>query len=170
MNIQPIRDICKKYGETVLRMSLSHMVAVGSDRLRNANVEEAVKVILASDSQNALITPQMQAEILRCACELAQQDLWDILGFVQTDIGIQGVVTHPGVIVDFYDGLSGRRYGTFVLPPDTDEELIEDVAAEIRNAKTSVSRGDQVPGIIRSEFQKKGIRPKVVGQDFGIEL
>lgn len=170
MNINSIREICKKHGEAVFRMSLSHMVAVGADRLRNINVEEAVKEILATDNPKALITPQMQASILRCTCELAQQDLWDILAFVQTDIGIQGISVHPGVYVDFCDKQTGGKLCTCVLPAGTDEDLIEEVAEEIRKNKLPNSFGAQLSSLIRAEFRKKGIRVEPVGQDLGIEL
>lgn len=170
MNINSIREICKKHGEAVFRMALSHMVAVGSDRLRSINVDEAVKEILASDNPKALITPQMQASILRCTCELAQQDLWDILAFVQTDIGIQGISIHPGVIVDFYDARTDTKCCTYVLPADTSEDLIEDVADEIRKEKHALMSGNPLRELIRAEFRKKGIRVEDVGQDLGIEL
>lgn len=170
MKIKEIREICNKYGENVFRMALSHMVAVGSDRLQKANVEEAVKAILASDSQNALITPQLQVEILRCAYELAHHDLWDILAFVQTDIFIHGVTVHPGIIVDFYDGQSDKKCCTYVLPADTDEELIEEVADTIRKKRSLHNYGGMLDAAVRTEFKEKGIALKPVGQDFGIEL
>ena len=170
MNINSIREICKKHGEAVFRMSLSHMVEVGADRLRNINVEEAVKEILASDNTKVFITPQMQVSILRCSCELAQQDLWDILAFVQTDIGIQGVSIHPGVYVDFYDTRTDTKCCTYVLPADTSEDLIEDVADEIRKARPARCNSAQLAELVQSEFRKKGIRVEPVGQDLGIEL
>lgn len=171
MKIKEIREICNKYGENVFRMALSHMVAVGSDQLRRANMEEAVKVILASDSQNALITPQMQVKILRCAYELARHhELWDILAFVQTDICIHGVTVHPGIIVDFYDGRSNKKCCTYVLPADTDEELIEEVTDAIRKKRSLHNYGGMLDAAVRTEFKEKGIALKPVGQDFGIEL
>lgn len=169
MKITTIRNICKKYSEAVFRMALTHMVEVGADRLRNINVEEAVKEILAS-KQKSILTPAMQAEILRCACELAQQDLWDILAFVQTDISIQGVSIHPGVYVDFYDTRTDTKCCTYVLPADTSEDLIEDVADEIRKEKHALMSGNHLAELICSEFRKKGIRVEPVGQDLGIEL
>ena len=170
MKITTIRNICKKYNEGVFRMALTHMVEVGADRLRNINVEEAVKEILASDNSKAFITPQMQASILRCACELALQDLWDILAFVQTDISIRGVSIHPGVYVDFYDTRTDTKCCTYVLPADTSEDLIEDVADEIRKEKHALMSGNHLAELICSEFRKKGIRVEPVGQDLGIEL
>lgn len=170
MKLEKIREISKKHGENVFRMALSHMVAVGADCLHNINVEEAVKEILASDEPAALITPQMQAAILRCAWELAQQDLWDILAFVQTDIGIQGISVHPGVIVDFYDQQRGVKCCTFVLPADTSDDQIEDVAEEIRKAKLPHCHDDQLAALIRTEFRKKGICVDAVKQDWGIEV
>lgn len=170
MKIKEIRNICKKYSEAVFRMALSHMVAVGSDRLRNINVEEAVKEILASDNPKAFITPQMQASILRCACELAQQDLWDILAFVQTDISIHGVVIHPGVIVGFYEGMGDKKYCTYVLPADTSEDLIEDVAEAIRNTRPAHCNNAQLAELVRSEFRKKSIRVKDIEEDLDIGL
>lgn len=170
MKLNTIREICKEHGVAVFRMALSHMVAVGSDCLRNADMEKAVKVILASDDPKGLITPQMQTSILRCACELAQQDLWDILAFIQTDIGIQGISIHPGVYVDFYDTRTDTKCCTYVLPADTSEDLIEEVAEEIRRKKLPNIFGSQLSDLIRTEFRKKGIRVEAVGQDLGIEL
>lgn len=171
MRSNEIRDICKRYGESVFRMALSHMVAVGTDRLQNINVDETVKEIHATGG-NPLITPDMQAAILRCAYELAQKDLWDILAFIQTDITIHGISIHPGVIVDFFDSRTEKKCCTYVLPADTDEELIEEVAAEIRKAKSAAGQPGQAQTqyMICNEFKKRSIYPKQIGQDFGIEL
>ena len=169
MRNNEIRDICKRYGENVFRMALSHMVAVGTDRLQNINVDETVKEIHATGG-NSLITPDMQAAILRCAYELAQKDLWDILAFVQTDIAIHGISIHPGVIVDFYDPWTETKCCTYVLPADTSEDLIEDVAEEIRKARPACCKSEQLADLIRTAFRKKGVRVENIGQDLGIEL
>lgn len=170
MKIKEIRGICRKYSEPVFRMALSHLAAEGIDHLKSVNVESAAQSILTTGS-NGLITPELQVMILKCSCELAQHELWDILAFVQTDIGIYGVTTHPGVIVDFYDTKDcHKKYCTFVMPPNTDEETIEEIADKIRKAKPAYCSDDQVVELIRKTFCKNGIHPSSIGQDFGIEI
>lgn len=169
MKIKEIREICKRYGEPVFRMALTHMTSVGTYHLQNTNIEETVKEIMES-GRNTFITPAMQVEILRCAGELAKHDLWDILSFVQMDIGIQGVTVHPGVIVDFFDSRTDKKCCTYVLPADIDEDLIEEVADTIRKKRSLHNYGGQIDAAIRTEFREKGVTVKPVGQDFGIEI
>ena len=169
MKNNEIRNIYKKFGEPVFRMALSHMVAIGSNRMKKVVIEDAVREILTAGS-NGLITHEMQIEILKCSWELAQHELWDILAFVQTDIGIQGVTIHPGVIVDFFDSRTDKKCCTYVLPADIDEDLIEEVADTIRKKRSLHNYGGQLDAAIRTELREKGVTVKPVGQDFGIEI
>ena len=170
MKIKEIREICKKYSEPVFRMALSHMAATGMDQLKTVDVEKAVEQILSAGS-NGLLTTDMQIQILKCAWELAQHELWDILAFVQTDICIYGVTTHPGVIVDFFDSRIEKKCCTYVLPADTDEGVIEEVADTIRKDRALHDYyGGQLDAAVRTKFKEKGITLKPVGQDFGIEI
>lgn len=170
MSIKEIRAICNNYGEAVFRMALAHLFEVGADRLRNVNVEEAVKEILASKTKNAIITGEMQVQILRCSCELANKEIMDILAFVKTDIGFSGVTVHPGIFIDFCSKRSGRLYTTYVAPSGTDEDQIEEVVDSIRQNLMNTCRDGNVSSVIRHEFNKKGIRLGVIQPDMTFEI
>lgn len=169
MSNNAICGIYKKYGEAVFRMALAHLFEVGADRLRHINVEETVREVMASD-KNAIITPEMQVAILRCSCELANKEVMDILAFVKTDIGFNGVTVHPGIFIDFCSKRSGRLYTTYVAPSGTDEEEIEEVVETIRKNLMQTSRDGNVAAVIRREFSKKGIHMSAIPSDMLFEI
>lgn len=163
-----IKELYKKYGDIVFRMALSHLCHVGVDRIKDVNIEESVKEVLASPN-NTLIDNKLQAEILKCAYALAQLSLWDILAFVKTDVEISGVTVHPGIIVDFHNKSTGWNYATYVIPSGTNEDTIEEIAAEVREKNTLYSK-EKVQSMLVSAFRSRGIFLKPVEQDMSIGI
>ena len=110
-NYKNIKEIKKKYGDNIFRMAISHLYETGIKAIQDVDVEPICKKIIDETPESAIMTGELQADILRCAAELSKLPLWDVLRFVQTDIKIFGATVHPGVIVEF------RRYnaGKYVL-------------------------------------------------------
>ena len=92
MNKQ-IAEIRKKYGEPMLRMAIDHVISVGTNNLKNVNADKVCAQILKETPENSIMTPEFSAELMRCAIELAQVPVGDILKYIQTDMRYDGVGT-----------------------------------------------------------------------------
>lgn len=90
-NYMQIRGISDKYGEVMFRCGLTHLVDVGGRNLQNDElVKEAIEEIRKSTPDNSVMTADFQADIVNCAHDLAQLDIWDVLRYVKTDLPIGG--------------------------------------------------------------------------------
>ena len=87
--LKKIRDIENRYGLMLFRMGLSHLVDVGHRHLDNADVDEAIKQIMAQGEEDkangkvATMTPEFQCTIIRCAAELAQFSVWTLFAYIK---------------------------------------------------------------------------------------
>ena len=121
-----IGEISRKYGEHVFRMAITHLMQVGVDNLKDADVEAVCQKMMKETPENYIMTPEFRCNILKCSVDLAQIPVWDILKYIQTDIGIDGVTVHPGIIVNFRQNATCRELMTCVVPADTDDEKLEE--------------------------------------------
>lgn len=154
-NYKNIKDIQKKYGENIFRMAITHLFETGVKALQDVDVEPICKKIIDETPESAIMTGELQADILRCAAELAKLSLWDVLRFVQTDVQIYGATVHPGVIIEF------RRI---------DDEKIDEVTTciEKKIAEHSSEKGAyRLPyeDFIKEGFKEFGIRPQAIVPD-----
>lgn len=122
-----ISEINREYGENIFRMAITHLIQVGANNLKDADVEATCETIMQETPANYIMTPEFRCNILRCSVELAQEPIWDVLKYIKTDIGIDGVTVHPGVIVDFKQNATGNHIMTCVVPADTYDETLEEV-------------------------------------------
>lgn len=133
MNKQ-IDDIRKKYGEPMLRMAIDHIIGVGTNNLKNVNADEVCARILKETPANSIMTPEFSAELMRCAIELSQIAIGDILKYIQTDMRYDGVTVHPGIIIRFRQNATCHNIMTCVIPADTDEETLEEAVKTVEDA------------------------------------
>ena len=88
-NIRELRKIENKYGLTLFRMGLSHLVDIGHRHLDEDFVSEGIKQIMTEDESNKanginpIITAEFQCEILRCSAELAQFSIWTLFAYIK---------------------------------------------------------------------------------------
>ncbi len=132
MNKQ-IAEIRKKYGEPMLRMAIDHVISVGTNNLKNVNADKVCAQILKETPENSIMTPEFSAELMRCAIELAQVPVGDILKYIQTDMRYDGVTVHPGIIVRFRQNATCHHIMTCVIPADTDEETLEETVKTVED-------------------------------------
>lgn len=132
MNKQ-IAEIRKKYGEPMLRMAIDHVISVGTNNLKNVNADKVCAQILKETPENSIMTPEFSAELMRCAIELAQVPVGDILKYIQTDMRYDGVTVHPGIIVRFRQNATCHHIMTGVIPADTAEETLEDAVKAVED-------------------------------------
>lgn len=132
MNKQ-IAEIRKKYGEPMLRMAIDHVISVGTNNLKNVNADKVCAQILKETPENSIMTPEFSAELMRCAIELAQVPVGDILKYIQTDMRYDGVTVHPGIIVRFRQNATCHNIMTCVIPADTEEETLEEAVKTLED-------------------------------------
>lgn len=132
MNKQ-IDEIRKKNGEPMLRMAIDHMIGVGINNLKDVNADEVCARILKETPVNSIMTPEFSAELMRCAIELSQISIGDILKYIQTDMRYDGVTVHPGIIIRFRQNATCHNIMICVIPADTDEETLDDAVKAVED-------------------------------------
>ena len=130
---EQIKAIREKYGEPMLRMAIGHVIGVGINNLKNVNADEVCAQILKETPANSIMTPEFSAELMRCAIELAQVPIGDILKYIQTDMRYDGVTVHPGIIVRFRQNATCHHIMTGVIPADTAKETLEDAVKAVED-------------------------------------
>ncbi len=159
-----IKEIQKKYGEHVFRMSLTHLVDIGAKHLKDADVEKTCQVILEKTPKNAILTPELSADILRCSVELAQIPIWDVLKFIKTDIEISGATVHPGIVIEFRKNALGDFIYSGVAPADTDDGILDEIEEAISMKMETYEKehgsfyGFSYKDAIVQSFKEAGIR------------
>lgn len=128
-----IDEIRKKYGEPMLRMGIDHVIGVGINNLKDVNADEVCARILKETPANSIMTPEFSAELMRCAIELSQISIGDILKYIQTDMRYDGVTVHPGIIIRFRQNATCHNIMTCVIPADTDEETLEETVKTVED-------------------------------------
>ena len=92
--MREIRNLENKYGLALFRIGLTHLIDVGVRNLTDENVEAGIAKIMAekgTDNEstgNPIITPEFQCHILRCARELAQFGIFDLLRYIKRHVVI----------------------------------------------------------------------------------
>lgn len=163
-----LRELYQKYGDYVFRLALCVLFYNGMKNIKESELEKECMTIIKSTPENSLVTGEMQANIYRCAYDLSEMTVWDILKFVRTDIEIDGAIVHPGMIVEFRQSANGKGIMTLVLPPETTEEQIEELLDTIeRDVETNAgSKADfHYENCIKEQIQKAKIRSEVLTAD-----
>ncbi len=132
--IEKLTEIARKYGEAVLRMSVSHLMLKGSEVFAEIDLEFECEKARRETPENSILSAELIEQIIRCCYELAQVDAWDILCFIKAYLEIDGVFSQPGKLLHFCGNATGDNYGTFVVPSETTDEQIEDAEKLIEDA------------------------------------
>ncbi len=126
-----INEISRKYGEMTMRMAITHLIDKGMDAFRNVDIEKVCKKAIEETPKNSLITGELQAEILRCCKELSDEDIWDILRYVQASLSIDGIYTQIGQCIRFLQNATGNHIVTYLAANDTTEEQIDNASKRL---------------------------------------
>ena len=128
---EQIKQIYNKYGDFVFNCAVPHLMDLGARTLKQMDVEVQCQKLIASTPDRAIVSGEVQADILRCAAELAQLKMNDVLRFVQTDMRFHGTKIHPGRVVCFVRKKTGARILNAVLPADTTDEDIALICSRV---------------------------------------
>ena len=98
--------------------------------------------MIKTTPENSIMTGEFRADVLRCSVELAKEPLWEVLKYIQTNIGIDGVTVHPGIVLNFRRNACMEEIMTCVVPADTSEDtldnVIEAIEKRLENMKKSM--------------------------------
>ena len=126
-----IKQIHNKYGDFIFNCAVPHLMDLGARNLNKMDIEAQCQKLIASTPDNAIVSGDVQADILRCAAELAQVKMNDILRFVQTDMRFIGTKVHSGRVVCFVKKKTGARILNVVLPAETTDEQIAQICNRV---------------------------------------
>lgn len=128
---EKIRQIYSKYGDFVFNCAVPHLMDMGARNLQKMDIETQCKKLIETTPDQAIVSGDVQADILRCAAELAQLKMNDIIRFVQTDMRFVGTKIHPGRVVSFVKKETGKRVLNAVLPAETTDEQIALICSRV---------------------------------------
>lgn len=80
------KAIFDKYGESVFRMGISHLMDVGAQHLDNETVEKACDFLTKITPQNSMMAGVFASNIIKCAAELSKCNIAEVLAFTQTHV------------------------------------------------------------------------------------
>lgn len=131
---EKLNEILRKYGEIVLRMSVSHLMLKGIEVFSDIDLEVECAKIRKETPENSILSAELIDQIVRCTYELAQIDAWDILCFIKAYLEIDGIFTQSGKLLHFCGNATGDSYGAYVVPNETTDEQIEEAEEKIGEA------------------------------------
>jgi hypothetical protein len=92
--MKEIKTLENKYGLVLFRMGLTHLVDAGIRNLKDDNIEESIQLIISKGDEDkangivSIMTPEFQCEILRCAAELANFNIWELFMYIKKYVTI----------------------------------------------------------------------------------
>lgn len=87
VSYQGIRKVEDDYGLVLFRCGLTHLIDVGHKHLQDKEfIKETCDKIQKETSPNAIMTADFQCELVKCAEELAQFPIWDLIAYIKTDV------------------------------------------------------------------------------------
>jgi len=128
---EKIKQIYNKYGDFVFNCAVPHLMDMGARTLKKMDIENQCRMLISTTPDQALVSGEVQADILRCAAELSQLRPTDILRFVQTDMRFVGTKIHPGRLISFVRKKNGTRILNAVLPADTTDDQIAKICSRV---------------------------------------
>lgn len=133
--MEKIKEIWKRYNDYVFRLAVTHLFSVGVENLKKIDIEAVVKECVEKTPDNYPMTGEFRAQLTRCAYELAQIPMWDILKFIQMEIKIDNTTVHPGVFVQFRSASTNEEFLSCALPAETTESDLDEVEERITALK-----------------------------------
>ena len=89
INVLTIGAIEEKYGTIIFRMGIGYLIEKGQ-----AFCKEITEENIDGVEGNALMSKEFAQEIIRCGVELANCEIWDVLGYIKEFVGIDGCVDY----------------------------------------------------------------------------
>lgn len=170
MKTNEIQAIENKYGMMLFHMAFTHLIDVGHRHMSNPElVAENCKAIRETTKPNSIMTADFQCSLMKCAAELTQFSIDDLLRYVKTDFGFDGL-TMGGEETKWKEYLMNAI--TYLLETTYEEipkdELISIIGKDIGiNEKELNEIGIYIDeeGIMFDNYTNGGMTLKVDGKD-----
>ena len=88
-----IKEIRAKYGDTVFRCSIQHLIDCGIHSFTKDGVKRACDKIRKGEKNQTgvpIMTPDFRCEIVHCAAKLAEIPVWDLICYIKDYVPCQG--------------------------------------------------------------------------------
>lgn len=122
-----IKKAEKQYGDLVMSMALFHLLHTGIDNIKKENIDMLCEDARNHIADNAILSPEYQEKVLRCAYDLARCGCNDILRYVKFDYPIKNAIVREGMILSFLCNATGSPIVDILVPSDTSDEVLEEV-------------------------------------------
>lgn len=132
--IKAMKSLSEKYGEGILSMAMSYLFYSGKDKIENADIELMVREVLKQSDEKVLLTSDVQEKVLRCAKEMSELDMNEILRYIKTDYRMFGVTTQEGRIIEFLTNGTEEHVLYVVVPSETQDEAIDEATCKLTQA------------------------------------
>lgn len=149
-----VSEICSKKDPMIVSMALSLLIREGSKSFTPDKVKAEIKRIHADNAPNALVAPHISEEVLLLAEELSKQNIMDILRYVQTDFRIDGINTHPGLLLEIRERAISTVLFRGYLPSDTSEDTLEELSERLKTVREG---RDKKLGVVYSDDLRRAI-------------
>lgn len=149
-----VSEICSRKDPIIVSMALSLLIREGSNSFTPDKVKAEVKRLNKEDEPNALIAPHISEEVLLLAEELSKQNVMDLLRYVQAEFRIDGVNTHPGILLEIRERAINTLLFRGYLPVDITEDTLDELTERLKAAR--VSR-EKKYGVLNSDDLRKAL-------------
>ena len=126
-----LKIIQEEYGEDIFRLAITHLIHVGIEQFSKEDIDVLCERALRESPDNAIMTGEYQANILRCAHEICRFSVDDLLKFVKTDVSMAGIPPHLRLMIAFRANATEHLIMSCMLPPDADHEMLNTLTEEI---------------------------------------
>lgn len=92
--MKQIQAIENKYGLTIFRMGLTHLIDVGVRHLTDESVAETIEQLMEEGKKEKdtgimpILTVEFRCEIVRCALELSKVGIWDLIAYIKNYVTV----------------------------------------------------------------------------------
>ena len=126
-----LKEIQQKYGEDIFRLAITHLFHVGIYAFSKEDIDALCEAAINNTSDNALMSGEYQADVLRCAHDICRYSIDDLLKFIKTDLSMAGIPPHLRLLIAFRANATERLIMSCMLPPDVDLDVLNELTTEI---------------------------------------
>lgn len=124
--VKTMNSLKKEYGEGIISMAMAHLFYVGKNALESADVDALVAETRRHTDETDLITTEVQERILRCAKEMSNLEIEEILRYIKVDYHMYDVSVQEGKVIEFLKNATDEHVLHVVVPSETTDEAITD--------------------------------------------
>lgn len=126
-----LKEIQQKYGEDIFRLAITHLLHVGVYAFSKEDIDALCEAAINNTPDNALMSGEYQADVLRCAHDICRYSIDDLMKFIKTDVNMAGIPPHIRLMIAFRSNVTERLIMSCMLPHDADLDMLNELTLEI---------------------------------------